>query len=162
MRWCEENRVEYVFGLARNQRLEPMIANELAEAKAIFAATAKPVRIFKELDYRTRDSWSRSRRVVAKAEHLEKGSNPRFIVTSLPKKQIGGQELYETIHCQRGERETASRSASSISMPTAPVPRRCGPTNSGSGTCWWRRCGAWVWLEPRWPTRRQGRSASSC
>jgi Transposase DDE domain group 1 len=105
MSWCEENRVEYVFGLARNQRLEPMIASELAEAKAIFAATAKPVRIFKELDYRTRDSWSRSRRVVAKAEHLEKGSNPRFIVTSLPKEQIGGQELYETIYCQRGEME---------------------------------------------------------
>jgi hypothetical protein len=105
MSWCEENRVEYVFGLARNQRLEPMIASELAEAKAIFATTAKPVRIFKELDYRTRDSWSRSRRVVAKAEHLEKGSNPRFIVTSLPKEQIGGQELYETIYCQRGEME---------------------------------------------------------
>jgi Transposase DDE domain group 1 len=66
-----------------------MIASELAEAKAIFAATAKPVRIFKELDYRTGDSWSRSRRVVAKAEHLEKGSNPRFIVTSLPREQIG-------------------------------------------------------------------------
>src|SRR5262249_20636707 len=56
-------------------------------------------------EYRTRDSWSRSRRVVAKAEHLEKGSNPRFIVTSLPKEQIGGQELYETIYCQRGEME---------------------------------------------------------
>src|SRR5262245_63233580 len=104
MSWCEENRVEYVFGLARNQRLEPMIASELAEAKAIFVTTAKPARIFKELDYRTVDSWSRSRRVVAKAEHLEKGSNPRFIVTSLPTEQIGGQELYETIYCQRGER----------------------------------------------------------
>src|SRR5262249_2561347 len=105
MSWCEENRVEYVFGLARNQRLEPMIASELAEAKAIFVTTAKPARIFKELDYRTVDSWSRSRRVVAKAEHLEKGSNPRFIVTSLPTEQIGGQELYETIYCQRGEME---------------------------------------------------------
>ena len=105
MSWCEENRVEYVFGLARNQRLEPMIASELAEAKATFLVTAKPARIFKELDYRTKDSWSRSRRVVAKAEHLEKGSNPRFIVTSLPKEQIGGQELYETIYCQRGEME---------------------------------------------------------
>ena len=105
MSWCEENRVEYVFGLARNQRLEPMIASELAEAKATFLATSKPARIFKELDYRTRDSWSRSRRVVAKAEHLEKGSNPRFIVTSLTIQQIGGQELYETIYCQRGEME---------------------------------------------------------
>ena len=105
MSWCEENRVEYVFGLARNQRLEPMIASELAEAKATFAATARPARSFKELQYRTRDSWSRSRRVVAKAEHLEKGANPRFIVTSLSVEQIGGQELYETIYCQRGEME---------------------------------------------------------
>jgi len=105
MSWCEENHVEYVFGLARNQRLEPMIAGELADAKVIFSATAKPARIFKELDYRTRDSWSRSRRVVAKAEQLEKGSNPRFIVTSLAAEQIGAQELYETIYCQRGEME---------------------------------------------------------
>ena len=94
MSWCEENGVEYVFGLARNRRLEPMIASELTEAKATFLATSKPAHIFKELAYRTRDSWSRSRRVVGKAEHLEKGSNPRFIVTSLPAEQIGGQELY--------------------------------------------------------------------
>ena len=105
MSWCEENRVEYVFGLARNQRLEPMIAGELAEAKASFLVTAKPARIFKELDYRTKDSWSRSRRVVAKAEHLEKGANPRFIVTSLKEDKIGGQELYERIYCARGEME---------------------------------------------------------
>ena len=105
MSWCEENRVEYVFGLARNRRLEPMIASELTEAKTTFLATSKPARIFKELAYRTRDSWSRSRRVVGKAEHLEKGSNPRFIVTSLPAEQIGGQELYETIYCHRGEME---------------------------------------------------------
>ncbi|RPI34227.1 MAG: IS1380 family transposase, partial [Hyphomicrobiaceae bacterium] len=105
MSWCEENGVEYVFGLARNRRLEPMIASELTEAKATFLATSKPAHIFKELAYRTRDSWSRSRRVVGKAEHLEKGSNPRFIVTSLPAEQIGGQELYETIYCHRGEME---------------------------------------------------------
>jgi len=80
-----------------------MIVSELAQAKAIFATTAKPARIFKEFDYRTVDSWSGSRSVVAKAEHLEMGSNPRFIVTSLPNEQIGGQELYETICCQRGE-----------------------------------------------------------
>ena len=111
MSWCEVNRVEYVFGLARNQRLEPMIASELAEAKATFAATARPARSFKELEYRTRDSWSRSRRVVAKAEHLEKGANPRFIVTSLSVEQIGGQELYETIYCQRGEMENRIKGA---------------------------------------------------
>lgn len=105
MSWCEDNRVEYVFGLARNARLEAMIAAELAEAKARCAATGQPARVFKELVYATRDSWSKSRRVVAKAEHLEKGANPRFIVTSLPAATIAAAELYETIYCQRGEME---------------------------------------------------------
>ena len=105
MSWCEQNRVEYVFGMARNKRLEPMIADELRQAKATFAETKKPVRVFKELDYRTTKSWSRSRRVVAKAEHLEKGSNPRFIVTSLSAESIAGPELYEKIYCARGEME---------------------------------------------------------
>ena len=105
MSWCEENRVEYVLGLARNKRLEPMIAVELAETRAAFQTRGRPARIFKEITYRTLDSWSRSRRVVAKAEHLEKGANPRFIVTSLTAERIGGQELYERIYCARGEME---------------------------------------------------------
>jgi hypothetical protein len=105
MSWCEDNRVEYVFGLARNARLEAMIAAELAEAKARCAATGQPVRVFKELEYATRDSWSKSRRVVAKAEHLAKGANPRFIVSSLPAATIAAAELYEAIYCQRGEME---------------------------------------------------------
>jgi hypothetical protein len=105
MRWCEDNGVEYVFGLARNPRLEAMIAAELGEAKAQVAATGQPARIFKELVYATRDSWSKSRRVVAKAEHLQKGANPRFIVTSLAAETLAAAELYETIYCQRGEME---------------------------------------------------------
>jgi Transposase DDE domain group 1 len=105
MSWCEENRVEYVLGLARNKRLEPMLADALAEAKASFEATKQAARVFKELAYRTKDSWSRERRVVGKAEHLEKGANPRFIVTSLPVERIAGQELYERIYCARGEME---------------------------------------------------------
>jgi hypothetical protein len=105
MSWCEENQVDYVFGLARNARLEPMIAAELAEAETAFAATGKAARVFKELSYRTKDSWARERRVVAKAEHLEKGANPRFIVTSLTPEEIGGQELYERVYCARGEME---------------------------------------------------------
>ena len=105
MSWCEENQVDYVFGLARNKRLEPMIAAELAQAKAAFQEEGKPARVFKELTYRTLDSWSRSRRVVAKAEHLEKGANPRFIVTSIATDKIAGQELYERIYCARGEME---------------------------------------------------------
>jgi hypothetical protein len=83
MSWCENNRVEYVFGLARNKRLEVMIANEAAAAEAEFNATSKATRVFKELAYRTHDSWSRERRVVAKAEHLEKVVSRRCVSVML-------------------------------------------------------------------------------
>ena len=105
MAWCENNRVDYVFGLARNGRLETEIADELAEAEAKAKESGKPIRMFKELRYQTRKSWSRERRVVAKAEHLPKGKNPRFIVTSLVCEAIQAQELYEKIYCARGEME---------------------------------------------------------
>jgi hypothetical protein len=105
MAWCEESRVDYVFGLARNRRLEGMIADASSRAKAQFEATKVPARLFKELEYRTRKSWSRSRRVVAKAEQLEKGANPRFIVTSIAADESDGQELYEKVYCHRGEME---------------------------------------------------------
>jgi hypothetical protein len=105
MGWCEDNRVEYVFGLARNGRLEASIADELVEAGAKAKESGKPERVFKELKYQTRKSWSRERRVVAKAEHLPKGKNPRFIVTSLANGAAPAQELYEKIYCARGEME---------------------------------------------------------
>jgi Transposase DDE domain group 1 len=105
MAWCEDNGVHYVFGLARNARLEASIANELAEAQAKAKESGKPERIFKELRYQTHKSWSRERRVVAKAEHLLKGPNPRFIVTSLGCEAFEAQELYEKIYCARGEME---------------------------------------------------------
>jgi hypothetical protein len=105
MAWCEDNGVHYVFGLARNARLEASIAGELAEAEAKAKDSGKPERIFKELRYQTYKGWSRERRVVAKAEHLPKGANPRFIVTSLPHEAFEAQELYEKIYCARGEME---------------------------------------------------------
>ena len=105
MAWCEENNVHYVFGLARNARLETKIIEELAEAKEKATANGKAERIFKEFQYTTRTSWSRERRVVAKAEHLAKGANPRFIVTSLTSETVAAQELYEKIYCARGEME---------------------------------------------------------
>jgi Transposase DDE domain group 1 len=105
MGWCEANGVEYVFGLARNARLETGIASALAEAEAKVKESGKPERIFKELRYRTRKSWSLERRVVAKAEHLPKGKNPRFIVSSLKQEAIEARELYEKIYCARGEME---------------------------------------------------------
>ena len=102
MAWCEEHAVGYLFGLARNARLEKAIEAELAQAKTLFEQTRQAERLFKEFRYRTLDSWSRARRVIAKAEHLDKGANPRFVVTTLcdePKR------LYEEIYCARGEME---------------------------------------------------------
>jgi DDE family transposase len=105
MAWCEANRVEYVFGLARNGRLEAEIEEELARAKSKAGQSGKAERMFKELRYQTLKSWSRERRVVAKAEYLPKGANPRFIVTSLSSEAFEAQELYEKIYCARGEME---------------------------------------------------------
>jgi hypothetical protein len=105
MTWCEENRVDYVFGLARNPRLVGAIAAELAAAQTESLARGGPARRFADLAWRTRDSWRRARRVVAKAEHLPQGANPRFIVTSLPADQIAAGPLYEDVYCARGEVE---------------------------------------------------------
>jgi len=105
MAWCETNAVDYVFGLARNQRLVGAIAPELAAAEAEGLARSGPVRRFADFAWRTLDSWSRARRVVAKAEHLTQGPNPRFIVTSLPTSAIDAGTLYEDVYCARGEIE---------------------------------------------------------
>jgi hypothetical protein len=105
MAWCEQNRVDYVLGLARNSRLQEKIAAQLREAKQGHQRTGKAARVFTEFSYRTRNSWSCSRRVVAKAEYLEKGENPRFLVTSLPAESWAAAELYEKVYCARGEME---------------------------------------------------------
>ena len=105
MAWCEENRVDYVFGLARNVRLEAVLAEPLAEAKRLCLASGKPARVFNDFRYRTRDSWSRERRVVGKAEHTLDGANPRFVVTSLRRPRIAARALYEDLYCARGEAE---------------------------------------------------------
>jgi hypothetical protein len=105
MAWCEQNQVDYVFGLARNSRLQRKIARAMREAKQEHQRTGKAARVFTEFSYRTRKSWSGSRRVVAKAEYLEKGENPRFIVTSLPSESWQAPALYEQTYCARGEME---------------------------------------------------------
>ena len=83
MSWCERNRVDYLFGLAKNKRLLKRISKSLRKAQRRHAAGGKAARVFSEFRYRTLKSWSRKRRVVAKAECLDKGANPRFVVTSL-------------------------------------------------------------------------------
>ena len=103
MAWCEANGVDYLFGLARNRRLLEQIAAELRAAEAEHKQTGKPARRFKDFTYATRGSWSRSRRAIGKAEHLEKGANPRFIVTSL--EECCARTLYEQVYCARGEME---------------------------------------------------------
>jgi hypothetical protein len=105
MRWCEENQVDYVFGLAKNKRLLNIIGKELHEAQVLFEQTQTASRVFKDFEYRTHKSWSKSRRVTGKAEHLAKGSNPRFVVTSLSENRIAAQPLYEKLYCARGEME---------------------------------------------------------
>jgi hypothetical protein len=104
--WCGENRVEYVVGVARNQRLEGLIEAQLAEAKQLFEATQQPARIFVEFEHKTlKGAWNKDRRVVAKAEHINGKSNPRFIVTSLDAERWEKQKLYEELYCGRGDME---------------------------------------------------------
>ena len=105
MAWCETNRVDYLFGLARNARLEAEIAAELAEAAAESQATGRPARRFRDFMWTTLDSWSRRRRVIGKAECTKGDPNPRFIVTNLKPKAAGARYLYETVYCARGEME---------------------------------------------------------
>lgn len=105
MAWCEAHDVDYLFGLARNVRLQAEIAAELAEAAAESEASGQAARRFKDLLWTTRDSWSRRRRVVGKAEHTPKGSNPRFVVTSLGADRHDARALYEDVYCARGEME---------------------------------------------------------
>jgi hypothetical protein len=105
MTWCEANSVDYLFGLAQNKRLLKLITEPLEPARQQYEATKNPARVFTELRYQTLDTWSRQRRVVAKSEHLEKGANPRFVVTSLDLLQYPAQELYEHDYCGRGEME---------------------------------------------------------
>ena len=105
MDWCEGHGVSYVLGLAKNQRLLQKIGNELVEAQTLHRETGKAARVFAHFLWTTRNSWTRPRRVIAKAEHLDKGANPRFIVTNLPETYATPKALYEDIYCARGDME---------------------------------------------------------
>ena len=105
MGWCESNKVDYLFGLARNQRLQKIIGAQMQQARVLHQSTAKAARVFTGFTYTTHHSWSRARRVVAKAEYLDKGENPRFVVTSLSPEQWPDQALYQKFYCARGEME---------------------------------------------------------
>ena len=105
MSWCEQQGVDYVFGLARNPRLEQALESAFERAEDLCARSGQPERVYDEFSYRTLDSWSRSRRVIGKAEILDRGPNPRFVVTSVSPQQVKAADLYERLYCARGEME---------------------------------------------------------
>ncbi len=166
MAWCEANGIGFLCGLAQNARLRKRVAREAA-AQAAHTRTGRVARRFADFSSSTRKSWSRARRVVGKAEHLARGANPRFVVTSLgpDAPTPGGSTNGSTAPGARWR--TGSRGASLTSSPTAPRRRRCGPTNSGSGsprspTSWSTACAASRFPARRLPRPRRVRSASSC
>jgi hypothetical protein len=106
MSWCEDHRVDYVFGFARNPRLRALVAEALVQAAHQWEQTHQPARVFVEFSYETvSGSWSRPRRVVAKAEHIDGKENPRYVVTSLSAAAWPAQKLYEELYCARGDME---------------------------------------------------------
>jgi hypothetical protein len=125
MAWCEANRVDYLFGLARNSRLVEQIYVDLAWAEEEAARTGQPARRFADFRWTTRESWSQRRRVVAKAEWMpgrgESGANPRFVVTSLPARAYQARTLYEQLYCARGNMEKRC-AASASPTPGSPAP----------------------------------------
>src|SRR5882672_1643548 len=109
MSWCEDQGVDFVLGLARNQRLRKIIGAEMHQATEQWNQTGKPARVFSEFSYQTKKTktggWDRQRRVVAKAEHIDGKENPRFVVTSLMNEEWAAQALYEELYCARGDME---------------------------------------------------------
>jgi len=105
MAWAEANGVHFVFGFAKNDRLTAYLAEAMEEARQAYEASGEAARVFAEFEYQTRESWSRARRVVGKAEYLSKGENPRFVVTSLGAEEWDARALYEDLYCGRGEME---------------------------------------------------------
>jgi hypothetical protein len=112
MAWCEASQVEYVFGMARNPLLEKRVAEALEQARQQWEQTQQPARVFLEFEHETvSGTWSRRRRVVVKAEHIDGKSNPRFVVTSLGAEAWAAQQLYEDLYCARGDMERAAKRA---------------------------------------------------
>ena len=105
MSWCEQQRVDYVFGLAKNSRLRRKLGKAMKQARTQYRESGQATRVFVEFKYRTRKSWSQRRRVIGKAEYLQKGENPRFVVTSLGTAAMEARVLYEEFYCARGEME---------------------------------------------------------
>ena len=163
MTWCEKHCVDYVFGLAKNARLVKIIGRELHQAQQQFEQTKQAARVFSEFTYRTKKSWTRERRVIAKAEHLDKGANPRFVVTSLSAERMAAQALYEEVYCARGEMENRikEQQLALFADRTSTALLRANQLRlyfSSIAYCCCRRCAGWDCRAPAWPTRNAERS----
>ena len=101
LRWCDRNSVDYIVGLAKNKKLKAMGCPLIEQAETLFDETNVKQRLFDEFSYAA-GTWDRERRVIMKAEHSSRGSNPRYIVTSLTGDP---QDLYDSVYCARGDME---------------------------------------------------------
>jgi Transposase DDE domain group 1 len=166
MSWCEANGVDFLFGLARNERLVGELAAELAAAEEESKTTGQPARRFKEFSWSTRDSWSRQRRVVAKAEWTAGEANPAL---SSPRSALRTPSRNGSMRRSTAPAatwKTASRNVSSICLPIVPRRRRCAPTSCACGSLrWLTYCSARCAVSPSStltsPRRRAAQSASS-
>ena len=127
MAWCEASAVDYAFGLRRNVRLEGMSAAAMYEARIMHGATGEAQRVFEDLGYAAH-SWSRERRVVAKAEHNGFGANPRFVATSVAAGEMDCEELHEGFHCARGDMENRIKGAPGELATVQPMAKRVSRT----------------------------------
>ncbi len=134
MAWCEANRVDYLFGLARNGRLAVEIEAEMGDARRESEATGKPARRFRDFTWSTLDSWSRTRRVIGKAEWTGGEANPRFVVTSLKPVEAEAGHLYQAIYCARGEMENRIKECQLDLFADRTRPPPCGPISCASGS----------------------------
>ena len=171
MSWCEAHRIDYLFGLAKNERLVAEIAVALAAAEEGSKAAGQPARRFKEFQWSTRDSWSRQRRVIARAERTEGAANPRFVVTSLSSggrrapAALRGDLLRPRRHGKPYQGPHQGMSARSVRRPH--LGGDDAPTSCACGSPQWRRCcsarcGAVLSSTPNSPRQPAARSASNC
>jgi hypothetical protein len=152
LNWCDRNDVKYVVGIARNERLLAEAAELMKAAKQRYDQTKQKQRLFTAFDYAA-GKWRRIRWVIAKAEHSEKGSNPRFIVTNI----VGdAQKLYDRRYCQRGEMENRVKEQMMLFARSRQRPTAGGATSGGcacrrSPTPLWKRFAGLPYREPNWP-----------
>jgi hypothetical protein len=124
-----------VFGLAKNERLLKKVRKPMKQAQRQWKQTAKSARVFTEFRYRTRETWSRARRVIGKAEYLDKGENPRFLVTSWSTEQMEVRPLYENFYCARGDMENRIKEQQlALFADRTSTSWMCVPTRSGCTT----------------------------